>query len=210
MKIIQILSIGFIAILSVCDVIILKKFGVGFARKCKGVMEQLAAQIQKQLGALKVLIVDDENTMRKVTRSLLQAIGVKNIHEANNGRSGLDAICTLAPDVVILDWQMPSLTGAQFVRRVRSPANFPLPGVPIIMLTAFGERSRVVEAVQLGVNEFLLKPVSSKALQARLISIIAKPRRMVKKGDYYGPEPRTISSYKPEADPGLDELFLLN
>jgi len=175
-------------------------------------MEQIAvaAPSHKQLSTLKVLIVDDENTMRKVTRSLLQAIGVKSIHEAHNGRSGLDAICILAPDIVILDWQMPSLTGAEFVRRVRSPGSFPYPDVPIIMLTAFGERSRVVEAVQLGVNEFLLKPVSSKALQARLISIIAKPRRMVKKGDYYGPEPRTISSYKPEADPGLDELVLLN
>ena len=175
-------------------------------------MDQLAvaAQVHKQLGSLKVLVVDDENTMRKVTRSLLQAIGVKNIHEANNGLNGLDAICTLAPDIVILDWQMPSLTGAEFVRRVRSPGSFPIPDVPIIMLTAFGERSRVVEAIKLGVNEFLLKPVSSKALQARLISIVAKPRRMVKKGDYYGPEPRAMSSYKPESDPGLDELFLLN
>jgi two-component system, chemotaxis family, chemotaxis protein CheY len=173
-------------------------------------MEKVAGQVLRQLGALKVLIVDDENTMRKVTRSLLQAIGVKNIHEANDGRSGLEAIRTLAPDIVIVDWQMPSLNGAEFVRRVRSPASFPFPDVPIIMLTAFGERSRVVEAVQLGVNEFLLKPVSSKALQARVVSILVKPRRMVKKGDYYGPEPRKISSYKPETDPGLDELVLLN
>jgi two-component system, chemotaxis family, chemotaxis protein CheY len=186
----------------------LKKFGVQPAGQYKGIMEQLADQVHNQLGALKVLIVDDESTMRKVTRSLLQAIGVKNIHEANDGRSGLDAICTLAPDIVILDWQMPSLTGAQFVRRVRSPGSFPFPDVPIIMLTAFGERSRVIEAVELGVNEFLLKPVSSKALQARLVSILAKPRRMVKKGDHYVPEPRKISSYKPETDPG--HVVLIN
>jgi two-component system, chemotaxis family, chemotaxis protein CheY len=173
-------------------------------------MEQIAGPVRNQLDALKVLVVDDENTMRKVTRSLLQAIGVKDIHEASDGRSGLEAICTLAPDIVIVDWQMPSLNGAEFVRRVRSPGSFPFPDVPIIMLTAFGERSRVVEAVRLGVNEFLLKPVSSKALQARFVSILAKPRRMVKKGGYYVPEPRKISSYKPEVDAGLGELVLLN
>ena len=64
--------------------------------------------------------------------------------------------------------------------------SFPYPDVPIIMLTAHGERSRVVEAVRLGVNEFLIKPVSSTALLTRLVSIFAKPWAMVKKGDYYG------------------------
>ena len=173
-------------------------------------MDQVASQLQKQLAALRVLVVDDEHTMRKVTRSLLQAIGVKTIYEANDGRSGLDAICTLTPDVVILDWEMPSPNGGEFVRQVRSPGTFPYPDVPIIMLTAFAERSRVVEAVRLGVNEFLLKPVSSKALLARLVSILSKPRRMVKKGDRYVPEPRKISSYKPESDPGLSEVVLVN
>jgi CheY-like chemotaxis protein len=167
-------------------------------------------QIARQLEALKVLVVDDEPTMRKVTRSLLQAIGVKTIHEASDGNSGLEAICRLAPDVVILDWEMPAPNGPEFMRKVRSPDDFPLPDVPIIMLTAYGERSRVLEAVQLGVNEFLLKPVSTKALLARLVSILAKPRRMVKKGDYYGPEPRQISTYKPECDPGLGHIVLIN
>jgi YesN/AraC family two-component response regulator len=77
------------------------------------------------------------------------------------------------------------------------------------MLTAYAERSRVIEAVRLGVNEFLLKPVSSLALQARLVAIIASPRRMVQNGAYYGPEPRKISSYKPECDPALSQIVLL-
>ena len=74
---------------------------------------------------------------------------------------------------------MPGLDGADFVRMVRSPATFPFPNVPIIMLTGHGERSRVIEAVQVGVNEFLLKPVSSKALQDRLVAVLTKPRPMV-------------------------------
>jgi CheY-like chemotaxis protein len=141
---------------------------------------------------------------------LLQAIGVKDIHEASSGRAGLEAICALAPDVVILDWEMPAPNGPDFMRRVRSPGMFPLPDVPVIMLTAYGERSRVLEAVQLGVNEYLLKPVSSKALLARLVAILTKPRRMVKKGDFYVPEPRLLSSYKPESDHGSGNVVVVH
>jgi two-component system, chemotaxis family, chemotaxis protein CheY len=172
-------------------------------------MQPVASQFSQQLEALKVLIVDDESTMRKVTKSLLQVIGVQTIYEANDGRSGLEAICRWNPDVVILDWSMPSPNGPEFVRQVRAPGRFPHPDVAIIMLTAHGERSRVVEAVRLGVNEFLLKPVSSTALLARLVSILAKPREMVKKGDYYGPAPRKMSSYKPETDPALADVVFI-
>jgi two-component system, chemotaxis family, chemotaxis protein CheY len=168
---------------------------------------QVAAQIAARLEALRVLIVDGEPAMRKVTRSLLQAIGVKAISEAGDCDSGLAAIRAGAPDIVIVDWQMPGANGAEFMRRLRSPRDFPYPDVPVIMLTGHGERSRVVEAVRLGVNEFLLKPVSTNALLARVIAILTKPRRIVQKGDYYGPEPRPLLSYKPEADPS--EVFLI-
>ena len=67
----------------------------------------------------------------------------------------------------------------------------------------------MVEAVRLGVNEFLLKPVSSTALMARMVSILAKPRKMVKKGAYYGPEPRKMSTYKPETDPALPQIVMI-
>jgi len=173
-------------------------------------METAATRIARRLGQLKILIVDDEASMRKVTHALLQTIGVRDILEAHNGAEGLEAICAHAPDVVILDWEMPSPNGPEFMRRVRSPGSFPFPGVPIIMLTAHGERRHVVEAVKLGVNEFLLKPVSTKALFARLVSILSKPRRIVQKADYYGPEPRRLSSYKPEADFEPERLVLVN
>ena len=101
------------------------------------------------------------------------------------------------------------MDGAAFVRRCARPKTFPLPNVPIIMLTGHGERSRVLEAVRLGVHEFLLKPVSRGALQDRILSALTKPRNMVKRGDYYGPEPRKLASYKPEAEnyrPQPDEM----
>jgi two-component system, chemotaxis family, chemotaxis protein CheY len=163
-------------------------------------MDAMTAEVKALMQDIKVLIVDDEHYTRKVIRTLLLAIGCVKIHEAHDGPSGLEMIRSIAPDVVLLDWQMPGMDGTKFVRMVRQPNSFPFPNVPIIMLTGHGERSRVLEAVRLGVHEFLLKPVSSGALLARLLSVLTKPRAMVRRGDYYGPEPRKLSTYKPEAD----------
>ena len=82
--------------------------------------------LNARFATLKILVVDDEHYMRKVVRTLLMSIGVRTIHEAHDGVTGLEAIRTLSPDIVILDWQMPGLDGAAFVRMVRSPDTFPL------------------------------------------------------------------------------------
>lgn len=150
------------------------------------------------LGSRKVLVIDDEHYTRKVIRTLLMTIGIRSIQEATDGVAGLEAILTSVPDIVLVDWSMPGLDGPGFVRAVRSPEKFPHPDIPIIMLTAHGERSRVIEGARLGINEYLLKPVSSQALQARILSVIMHPRPMVRRGDYYGPEPRKLSTYKPD------------
>ena len=153
---------------------------------------------KKEIGdliqSLWVLVVDDNQYMRKMLRNLLVNCGVKDIYEAADGIAALEAIRTVAPDVVILDWEMPLLSGAELVRIVRSPGVFPMPDIPIIMLSGHCERWRVVEAVRLGVNEFLTKPVSAKTIYDRLVSIMLQPRPIVQMGDYYGPEPRKLLS----------------
>jgi len=149
-------------------------------------------EIADQIQALTILVVDDNQYMRKTVRNLLVNCGIKDIYEANDGIAALDAIRSIAPDVVILDWEMPLLSGAELVRIIRSPGLFPMPDVPIIMLSGHGERWRVVEAVRLGVHEYLVKPVSAKAIYDRLISIVMQPRPVVQLGDYYGPEPRKM------------------
>lgn len=158
----------------------------------KVIKSTAAGALEKLVQTTQVLIVEDNQYMRKVVRNLLMNIGVKNIHEAADGVAGLEAIRLYAPDLVILDWEMPLLDGAELVRIVRSPGVFPLSDVPIIMLTAHVERWRVLEATRLGVNEFLKKPVSAKSLMGRIVAILTKPRKMVRVGDYYGPEPRKL------------------
>lgn len=139
---------------------------------------------------LNVLLVDDNAFTRKLVRGLLNNIGVKAITEAGDGIAALEMIRAAPPDVIILDWEMPLLNGPELVRIVRSPGVFPVPDVPIIMLSSHGERWRIVESVKLGVNEFLCKPVSAKALLDRMISILLKPRETVHFKGYYGPAPR--------------------
>jgi CheY-like chemotaxis protein len=154
--------------------------------------------VEHVIQSLCVLVVDDNQYMRKMIRNLLVNCGIKDIYEASDGIAALDSIRTVAPDVVILDWEMPLLSGPELVRIVRSPGVFPMPDVPIIMLTGHCERWRVVEAVQLGVNEYLTKPVSAKSLYDRLVSIATQPRAIIQSGAYYGPEPRKLVAEAPE------------
>jgi two-component system, chemotaxis family, chemotaxis protein CheY len=162
-------------------------------------MQRSDENITLLMGLIKVVIVDDRHVMRKVIRALLASIGVQQIFEAGDGISGLDAICTVVPHVVLLDWDMPQMSGAEFVRKVRSPATFSQPDVPIIVLTGHREHSCISEAEGLGVHEYLVKPVFGQDLLDCIVSVVAKPRAFVRIGNYYGPEPRKPLSYKPDA-----------
>ncbi len=93
--------------------------------------------------------------------------------------------------VVLLDWNLPVLSGPQIMRIVRAPEVFAKPNLPVIMLTASANRAQVHEAMLLGVHEFLVKPTSPKALRDRLTSILVKPRPMIQVGKYYVPQPRS-------------------
>ena len=152
----------------------------------------LNRMLQPRIAALKVLVIDDDQYMRKVVRTMLTAIGVKTVFEAANGAAGLDSLRQNNPDLVIVDWEMPMIDGAQFVRMVRMPGEFPTPDIPIIMLSGHGDRWRVVEAARLGAHEYLLKPVSTKALHDRIIAILGRPRPTVQLEGYYGPLPRRL------------------
>jgi two-component system chemotaxis response regulator CheY len=164
------------------------------------VMSTLDTETRDVLKDAKVLIVDDEHFTRKVIHTLLLAIGCTKIFEAGDGAVGLEMVRAVAPDIVLLDWEMPGIDGAEFVRRVRSSDSFPRPNVPIDMLTGHGERSRVLEAVRLGVHGFLLKPVSSDTLQARILAVLTEPRKMMKRHSRYAPESRQAASRQPDAE----------
>jgi two-component system chemotaxis response regulator CheY len=151
-------------------------------------------QLEKLVERLSLLVVDENPYTRKLTRTMLMNIGAKSIFEAADGLSALDVIRNLNPDIMLMDWDIPVLSGPQIMDIVRSPGAFAKPFLPIIMLIPHASRSRVAEAIRLGVHEVLTKPTSPKMLQDRLLSILVNPRPMVQIGQYWVPEPRRLAS----------------
>lgn len=150
--------------------------------------------LDSMIQGLNILVVDGNAYMRKVTRMMLMNLGAKLVIEAADGLAALEQIRNSDPDVMLLDWDMPLLNGMEVVRIVRSPGVFPRPNLPIIMMTSRAHRSSVVQALHAGINEFLVKPTSAKALHDRLSSIVINPRPMVQLGDAYVPQPRKMST----------------
>jgi CheY-like chemotaxis protein len=150
----------------------------------------VSQQLEKAIEGLVVLIVDSNPYTRRLTRMMLTNLGVKSIYESTDGIAALEAIRNLNPDVMIMDWDMPVLDGREVMRIVRTPGDFPKANLPIIMLTDLGLQSRVTASMRLGVHEFLVKPISPKTLQQRLLGIILNPRPMVRAGKFYIPMPR--------------------
>jgi len=149
-------------------------------------------QLEKLIEPLGLLVVDDNHYMRKITRMMLMNIGAKSIFEAADGVEALDVVRSVNPDIMVMDWDLRLLNGPQIMHIVRSPGLFTKPFLPIIMLTTRTSRTRVNEAIALGVNEVLAKPTSPTLLRDRLLSILVNPRPMVQIGKYFVPEPRRL------------------
>lgn len=135
----------------------------------------------------RILVVDDNVHMRKLVATILQAFGTDQIHEAADGERAWVVMRDSNPDVVVLDWQMEGMSGLEFAKQVRTSPQTPNPFVPIIMLTGHTHIEQVRQARDAGVNEFLAKPVSVKAILSRLISVIEHPRPYVRTKSYFGP-----------------------
>ena len=136
---------------------------------------------------LKVLVVDDNAHMRKLVTTILQAFGVLQIQEAEDGQRAWAALREFNPDVVVVDWVMEGMSGIELVQMMRSNPQAPNPFVPVIMLTGYTSLDRVMRARDAGINEFIAKPVSVKTMMSRLVAVIEHPRPYVRTAGYFGP-----------------------
>lgn len=139
---------------------------------------------------LSVLVVEDIMPMRKLTVSLLESFGITNIHTAENGQEAFEVFCREKPDIVIADWQMKPMTGVELTREIRTNALSPNRMAPVILVTGYSAVSRVAEARDNGVTEFLVKPFSANDLAKRIAYVINKPRDYIDYRDYFGPDRR--------------------
>ncbi len=123
-------------------------------------------------GAIKVLIVDDQNSVRQMTRMALEEIGFRHIQEAENGVQAMETAAVQPLDLIISDYNMPEMDGLGLLRAVRG---HPVARkVPFIMLTGRGDRELVVKAAQAGVNNYLVKPFTAAILRGKIEQVIGK------------------------------------
>lgn len=142
------------------------------------------------LHGLRFLVVDDSPFMRELLSEVLRHFDVRNIREAKDGAEALSIMLAWSPDIILVDWEMTPFDGIEFTRSVRQSTKGEERFVPIIMVSAYSEYWRIQNARNAGVNEFLVKPVSPKALFSRIRAVIERPRRFIKAPGYFGPDRR--------------------
>lgn len=128
--------------------------------------------------------------MQTVVRRVLNSLGAREVRECTDGADALKNLQTFSPDIIITDWSMEPLDGIELTRMIRTASDSLDPYVPIIMLTAFSEQSRIVEARDAGVNEFVVKPISVNTLFSRIQAVIEKPRSFIRTKSFFGPDRR--------------------
>jgi two-component system chemotaxis response regulator CheY len=139
---------------------------------------------------LKVLVIEDNEHFRLLIRTVLHTLDIHQIREASDGSEALEMLRDFPADVVILDYKMEPMDGISFALKVRRSAESPNPYVPLIMVTGYSEAGLVREARDAGINEFLAKPLSAKALLTRVVSVTASPRAFVRSPGFVGPDRR--------------------
>jgi len=121
---------------------------------------------------MKVLVVDDFATMRKIVRNILKQIGFDNLLEAEDGQVALQILKNENIGLVVTDWNMPNMTGLELLQKIRS--NPETAKLPVLMVTAEGLKENVVTAVKAGVNNYVVKPFTAEILQEKLEQIFKK------------------------------------
>lgn len=137
-----------------------------------------------------ILLVEDNQAMLGLIKAVLQSFGVGKIITALNGDDAFNAYCTHNPDLVITDWMMAPCDGIALSRRIRNNPKSPNQFVPIILMTGFSEKRRVVYARDAGITEFLVKPFNTRDLYKRLYQIIERPRQFIRNEGFFGPDRR--------------------
>jgi two-component system chemotaxis response regulator CheY len=120
---------------------------------------------------MKVLVVDDSVTMRRIIRNVLGQVGCGEVAEACNGLEAVTAAADKDIKLILMDWNMPEMSGLQAVGAIRKSGNT----TPIVMVTTEAEKRRVIEAIQAGCNDYLIKPFTPDALAAKIAKHVPAP-----------------------------------
>ena len=121
---------------------------------------------------MKILVVDDFSTMRRIIKNLLRDLGFSNADEADDGNTALPMLQTGKYDFLVTDWNMPGMTGIELLQHVRADDN--LKTLPVLMVTAEAKRDQIVAAAQAGVNGYVVKPFTAAVLKEKIEKIFER------------------------------------
>ncbi len=121
---------------------------------------------------MKVLVVDDFSTMRRIVKNLLRDLGFTNIQEADDGNTALPMLQSGDFDFVVTDWNMPGMQGIDLLKAIRADAS--LSHIPVLMVTAEAKKEQIIMAAQAGVNGYIVKPFTAGTLKAKLDKIFQR------------------------------------
>jgi two-component system chemotaxis response regulator CheY len=121
---------------------------------------------------MKILVVDDFATMRRIVKNILNQIGLKNIIEADDGSTALAVLKKDKVDLIMSDWNMPKVTGLELLKAVRSDES--MQDIPFLMVTAEGQKDSVIQTVQAGVSDYIIKPFTADTVKEKLEKMFKK------------------------------------
>ena len=121
---------------------------------------------------MKILVVDDFSTMRRIVKNLLRDLGFTNIDEADDGNTALPKLQSGSFDFLVTDWNMPGMTGIDLLKAVRADAS--LASLPVLLVTAESKREQIIEAAQAGVNGYVVKPFTATTLEEKINKIFER------------------------------------
>ena len=118
---------------------------------------------------MKIMVVDDMSTMRRIVKNLLKQLGFANVEEAENGQEALTKLRADRFGFVVSDWNMPVMSGIELLKAIR--ADETLKSIPVLMVTAEAQKENIIEAVQAGVSNYVVKPFTAEILQEKMSKI---------------------------------------
>jgi len=121
---------------------------------------------------IKILVVDDFSTMRRIIKNLLKELGLTNVVEADDGATALPILKQGGIEFLITDWNMPEMTGIDLLKHVRADPN--LSKIPVLMVTAEAKREQIIAAAQAGVNGYVVKPFTAVTLKEKIDKIFER------------------------------------
>jgi two-component system chemotaxis response regulator CheY len=121
---------------------------------------------------MKILVVDDMSTMRRIVKNILKQLGFSNMEEAENGQEALQKLRAEPFGFVVSDWNMPVMPGIEMLRAIRADEN--LKHIPVLMVTAEAQKENLIEAIQAGVNNYVVKPFTAETMQEKINKIFNK------------------------------------